>query len=352
MKAIIGGIFGTHTEVNTEGNVTKKDDFHLRIYWDLFRNGSIKKLKGNMLHAYLLIAMYADNSGKGWPTQEILSDMLGVSRNTVGTAVKHLEKEGFITREKVRTSGKFDNTIYKIKAIPEKPEVDQSHAQDLGTVETAENQALDHAQEFNMVTMPNFSAPSFQHDKLGTKEDSSFKKELSFKKDLNTSMYVCTAGPELASVDLFKNNYDLTKYAKENLESFSMKHGEELTLYAVQKTIKNISVTNPISYIKTTLENWSEWKLTTLEAVLAHEQSFWAAKGAPKQKKGNQQQGKPNTYAKSNKTVKKLPATIAREIVVDVPTDEETKAIYDDIFATINFLRSTEKQVLHQKDAS
>lgn len=47
---------------------------------------------------------------------------------------------------------------------------------------------------------------------------------------------------------------------------------------------------------------------------------------------------------------KKLPQTIAREIEEPAFTDEELQGTYEDIQATMRFLRSTEKQVLHNKE--
>lgn len=193
--------------------------------------------------------------------------------------------------------------------------------------------------------------PEFQDTEIpdtGFQDNNNTKGNKTNLNNTNNSMYVCIAGPESPSINLFKENYKLSKYAKEKLESFSMKYGEELTLHAVQKVIKNTNVTNEIAYIKGTLENWATLRLKTVDEIISHEKSFYEAKKAPKQKKGGQQKGK-KPVAKPTVKKEKLPATIAGEIVND-ETDEETKAIYDDIFATMKRLRSTEDQVIADKN--
>jgi predicted transcriptional regulator len=180
-KPIIGGIFGTHTEWDENGNVTVKDDFHLRIYWDLWHSGAMKRLKGNMLHVYLTIAMHLDRRGEGWPTQAQIAKLCGINRDTVGTAIKKLVKEGFIEAEKVRSkNGKFDNTVYKIKFVPQPKEEEKNHVEKSDTAKNAQNQHFHHAEK----TGTEKPARKNRHGKSDTKEDLSFK-DPSFKKDFD-----------------------------------------------------------------------------------------------------------------------------------------------------------------------
>jgi DNA-binding transcriptional regulator YhcF (GntR family) len=180
-KPIIGGIFGTHTEWDENGNVTVKDDFHLRIYWDLWHTGAMKRLKGNMLHVYLTIAMHLDRRGEGWPTQAQIAKLCGINRDTVGTAIKKLVKEGFIEAEKVRSkNGKFDNTVYKIKFVPQPKEEGKNHAEKSDVVKNAQNQHFHHAEK----TGTEKPARKNRHGKSDTKEELSFK-DPSFKKDFD-----------------------------------------------------------------------------------------------------------------------------------------------------------------------
>ncbi|WP_222704937.1 helix-turn-helix domain-containing protein [Risungbinella massiliensis] len=136
-------------------------------------------MKGNMLHVYLTIAMHLDKSGEGWPTQQRIAEMCEINRDTVGTAIKKLVKEGFIEAEKVRSKGKFDNTVYKIKFAPKVSE--NNHAEKPDMVKTEENKHSHHAGK----TVTEKPSRKNRHGKSDTKEDISFKKDPSFKKDFD-----------------------------------------------------------------------------------------------------------------------------------------------------------------------
>lgn len=113
---ILGGVFATHTEVDEQGNVVERDEFHLRLYWELFHSGAIKKLKGAKLHALLAIAMHADRRAESWPTIEDMAEILPYSKNAISSAVAGLEEDGFIEREQQRgEKGKFGNMKYRIR---------------------------------------------------------------------------------------------------------------------------------------------------------------------------------------------------------------------------------------------
>lgn len=115
-KLILGGVFATHTEMDADGNITRKDDFHLRLYWELFHSGAIKKLKGAKLHVLLAIAMHADQRAEGWPSIDRLTDMLPYGKNSINQAIQALEEDGFIEREQQRgQAGKFGNMKYRIR---------------------------------------------------------------------------------------------------------------------------------------------------------------------------------------------------------------------------------------------
>lgn len=120
-KPIIGGIFGTRTEVDAEGNVTHKDDFHLRLYWELF-DPEVQKtaLKGNSFKVFLFIAMHMDKNGEGWPSQRRIAEKLGINKDTVGKAVDRLEKYGLIETDQDRKpDGTYSNTVYKLRFSPQ-----------------------------------------------------------------------------------------------------------------------------------------------------------------------------------------------------------------------------------------
>ncbi|MFD1428493.1 helix-turn-helix domain-containing protein [Kroppenstedtia sanguinis] len=125
-QPIIGGIFGTRTEVDAEGNVIQKDDFHLRLYWELFEPEVQKKaLKGNAFKVFLFIAMHMDKNGEGWPSQRRIAERLGINKDTVGNAVERLEKYGLIVADQTRKpDGTWGNTVYKLRFSPRVVEED------------------------------------------------------------------------------------------------------------------------------------------------------------------------------------------------------------------------------------
>lgn len=126
-RPIIGGIFGTRTEVDAQGNVTEKDEFHLRIYWDFWRPEVQKVMKGNTCRVFLFIAMHMNKRGEGWPSQEYIAKRLGMARNTVSKCVDALVKAGYIeVSQKRGPDGKFGEPVYKLK----QPLLDQAEAEE------------------------------------------------------------------------------------------------------------------------------------------------------------------------------------------------------------------------------
>lgn len=185
IRPIIGGIFGTRTEWDAEGNQIKKDDFHLRIYWDLWHSGAIADMPRYQLHVYLTIAMHLDQRGKGWPTQEQIAELLKVNRKTVGEAIKALVQKGYIERTRHRKpDGTWSNYEYKIKFAPssdhdqkpddhvQKTDMDENdpsitHDQKTDMDESAENRHSYHVQKTDMGHVQ-FTTSS----ELDTKKDS------------------------------------------------------------------------------------------------------------------------------------------------------------------------------------
>lgn len=97
----------------------------------------------------------------------------------------------------------------------------------------------------------------------------------------------------------------------------------------------------PKAYVEKIASHWKRLNIQTLDQ--AREQAL---------KEHLKQSGQKSntTKAKRKPNVKKLPKTIAREVMEPAFTDEELQGTYEDIQATIRFLRSTEKQVLHNKE--
>jgi len=196
VKTIIGGIFGTgtYTVWDEEGKAhTKKEKFNIRLYKDLWTSGAIRKLKGNLLGIFLTIAIHADSQGEGWPTQQTIADLLGISRDTVGKGLKKLEEYGFIEREKTRYQGKFDNTIYKIKFAPDLKDESEDHDQGNKRPKSerpktmSENPTRQKSHKINVPTTSEKPTRKNRHGKTDTKDNPFSKDDLSFKDDPNNN---------------------------------------------------------------------------------------------------------------------------------------------------------------------
>lgn len=116
-KQIIGGIFGTKTKIDEDGNVVEEDEFHIRLYRSLWDTGAIRELKYARLHTFLTIVKYANSEGSSWPTQQQIADETGYNRSTISDAVDYLENElGLIeSGQRHKEDGTFSNTYYKLK---------------------------------------------------------------------------------------------------------------------------------------------------------------------------------------------------------------------------------------------
>lgn len=194
---------------------------------------------------------------------------------------------------------------------------------------------------------PVFWDVDFEHPKMDTPKPAANKKRTKEKliKEIQTGKYVGSA-----SVKYVFENYSPNKAEQRILIELIDAHGEELSLEAIQRAFKKgNTIKNIMQYIKGTLENWAKLGLKSLDEVLTHDAKYIESKKKGSQKKGNNKSpGKPGNTPK-------LPAAVAGEIVEEKKSEEEEQEIYDDIQATIKFLRSTEKQVLAEnakKDAS
>lgn len=93
----------------------------------------------------------------------------------------------------------------------------------------------------------------------------------------------------------------------------------------------------PKYYVEKIASHWKRLNIQTVEQ----------AKSQALKENGKQT----NEPAKAKrKQVKKLPKTIAREIVQPSITKEELQGTYDDIYSSMNLLRNPVKQVLHDSD--
>jgi DnaD/phage-associated family protein len=186
----------------------------------------------------------------------------------------------------------------------------------------------------------------FQDLKMKTSKSRDNKKRIKEKsiKEIQTSKYVSSV-----ALNLFVENYQPLKSETESFTQLLDKHGEDLCLAAIQRTLNKGKKDNVINYIKGMLSNWKKANLTTIAEVEAHETKFRAAKEA--KKKNSQQKKAANKAPKMPKAIQKgMAETAATSELAPEQSEEKLRETYEDIFATLAFLRSSEKQVLQNKD--
>ena len=71
-----------------------------------------------MLYLKLFTPIYAVMQGKdAFPSQKLLCEDLGISKNTLGKYIKELKDGGYITAVQHKEKGKFTRNIYTINMV-------------------------------------------------------------------------------------------------------------------------------------------------------------------------------------------------------------------------------------------
>lgn len=93
---------------STENNVT------LHMLPEQLRNGMVKELGTRDFAVLLVLAAYLSDDNKSYPTLEQLGQATGLSRTTLITSVKSLEKNKIISVEKVQAKKNGKKSVYSI----------------------------------------------------------------------------------------------------------------------------------------------------------------------------------------------------------------------------------------------
>lgn len=95
----------------------------LKMYTDAVHDGLVRALGPELWQTLCVIAAFMDEEGKCYPSQALIANRLGISRQAANGRIKRLEKfrwngQPIIKRVKGRRNGsKFDNTVYTIMPI-------------------------------------------------------------------------------------------------------------------------------------------------------------------------------------------------------------------------------------------
>lgn len=267
-RLILGGVFATHTEMDENGNVTQRDEFHTRLYWDLWHSGAMMKLKGARLHVLLTIAQHADRNGKGFPGVRRLAELLPYNKDAINKAIKDLIKLGFLEREQQRGyKGKFGNNHYKIKYTIQ---TDTETSELPCTGNTDADRKLDN-QGISPCT-GNTDTVKTGDGKPGHKKDISFKKDNNKQEDVvvedgapkeNEKTSIHSERDLVLLRQKFKKHFNQplpTETAKQLIDT-AEKHGTHISKYLKSVVLrfekKNETAWNPIgSLVHQVKNNW------------------------------------------------------------------------------------------------
>lgn len=253
-KLILGGVFATHTEMDSEGNVTQRDEFHTRLYWDLWHSGAMLKLKGARLHVLLTIAQHADKNGEGFPSIERMASMLPYNKNAINKAIQDLIELGFLQRkQKRKEKGKFGKNHYTIEYTA--PKAKPPHPQKGDTDKKPENKGFSPYPK-------NTDTVKTVDRKQGSKEDTSLKKEQQQTKQPESPSK--TEKTKDVVVVEIQNKYkkafgkNLGKKTAQTIRSLLLKHGKQID-DVISQTItyfktKGDSPQNPVGALRYAIE--------------------------------------------------------------------------------------------------
>jgi DnaD/phage-associated family protein len=246
-------------------------------------------------------------------------------------AINELIENGYFFRTQVMEKGKFKEMIYIFSDSKDDVQAAVKRLDEQGLLPRTENQETKSKQP--LTENPDTGKPHTENQ-----YNNNTKVNKPIFNNTKSSMYVSS---DSESLNLFIENYQPTKHEQKKLKSLIDKHGEELCLEAVKRTLDKGKKENIINYISGILKNWAKSNLKTVTEVESHEAQY----REEKTKKAKRSRQTKQVTPSSSKESKQLPKSFAGEIEVQLG-EQELAATYEDIHATMKLLRSTEKDVL------
>lgn len=100
---------------DADGKRRSQNDIFIRFYKPFVMNGWLKKLRGPELSVFMAVAFYMDFKKESYPSIDQLARDTGYKRDAVMSALRELEKKGFISKDKRRKSdGKYRHNLYTV----------------------------------------------------------------------------------------------------------------------------------------------------------------------------------------------------------------------------------------------
>jgi hypothetical protein len=110
-------------EVNKSYNVIDQEwqsEIYFKIYLSMFKSGLVRELGSDRFAVLMAIASFMDDTGKCYPTQEQIAEILGISRATANKRINSLlefrwNSRPIIERQKVRFKmSPNENSVYTV----------------------------------------------------------------------------------------------------------------------------------------------------------------------------------------------------------------------------------------------
>lgn len=90
---------------------------------ELVRLQKMEDLTSSQRFLLLVLSSFSNKHGECWPSQQMLSDLTGLTRQTINGGIKILQLRGYITSHKRKSDyGDLTTNLYRIKIKPRLPE--------------------------------------------------------------------------------------------------------------------------------------------------------------------------------------------------------------------------------------
>ena len=181
-------------------------------------------IEAKAIYAYM--SSFAGSGGSAFPKVETACRDLNISKNRFLKYRKELVDYGYITIEKERKGGKFDNNVYILN---------------------------------------NTVASNHRHGKSSPRQNEATNNN----KELNNNKYINSSS---SAFKFYENNFGvLSPFVAENIEHWINDLNEQLVIEAMKRALKNQKKFN---YAEGILKSWLNENITTIEQVEAKEVDF------------------------------------------------------------------------------
>lgn len=97
-------------------------DIYVKFHINAVKSGLVADMGAELIQTMIVLASFMDGAGRCFPSQTLIAERLGVSRETANRRIAKLLRyrwrgEPIITAEKQRTAAGWERTIYTIREV-------------------------------------------------------------------------------------------------------------------------------------------------------------------------------------------------------------------------------------------